>query len=389
MEGHTLITAADDVCASTQITFNPIAPNGRNDESALWNKETASSRRIDAVDIANNVLTSDGTGLMRVETIPTMPIAISLSLSLSCVFVTPSTATAGMESPSGPRLGKLSSSGLPKGRTPKHGHPQEPVRTTPVPENNNRHSEWRAAALCSMKTLCDFRSVQCYFTDCFWMWELGELFLCDPGLLLDWFQDECLNVLMQHKVLLLSAYRMTYQHILYVCDICNSTFAHASLNSFDFPEAGVFVSLGLLFRISVPFLKDLFTKHKTVYPAFLNVLLRINEARCNSTPLATEGPGNYRLFPRTALQWENPTNKYCQALTWVKPQAIWMGMEDFGKGEPGEGIMFQSNNEQMIMTLLIESGRLGKLGPTLIWPSCFGCYKIDSKPQTHRAPMQD
>ncbi|CAB1451948.1 unnamed protein product, partial [Pleuronectes platessa] len=48
--------------------------------------------------------------------------------------------SSGMESPSGPRLGKLSSSGMPKGRTPKHGHPQEPVRTTPVPENNNRHS---------------------------------------------------------------------------------------------------------------------------------------------------------------------------------------------------------------------------------------------------------
>ncbi|XP_051280698.1 zinc finger protein 512B isoform X4 [Dicentrarchus labrax] len=45
-----------------------------------------------------------------------------------------------MESPSGPRLGKLSSSGLPRGRTPKHGHPQEPVRTTPGPENNNKHS---------------------------------------------------------------------------------------------------------------------------------------------------------------------------------------------------------------------------------------------------------
>ncbi|XP_054868701.1 zinc finger protein 512B isoform X2 [Amphiprion ocellaris] len=44
-----------------------------------------------------------------------------------------------MESPSGPRLGKLSSSGLPRGRTPKHGHPQELVRTTAGPENN-KHS---------------------------------------------------------------------------------------------------------------------------------------------------------------------------------------------------------------------------------------------------------
>ncbi|KAM7411735.1 hypothetical protein PAMA_021626 [Pampus argenteus] len=45
-----------------------------------------------------------------------------------------------MESPSGPRLGKLSSSGLPRVRTSKHGHPQEPVRTTAGPENDNRHS---------------------------------------------------------------------------------------------------------------------------------------------------------------------------------------------------------------------------------------------------------
>ncbi|XP_076022644.1 zinc finger protein 512B isoform X2 [Genypterus blacodes] len=44
-----------------------------------------------------------------------------------------------MESPSGPRLGKLSSSGLPRGRTPKHGHPQEVVKTTPSPESNNKH----------------------------------------------------------------------------------------------------------------------------------------------------------------------------------------------------------------------------------------------------------
>ncbi|XP_029911397.1 zinc finger protein 512B isoform X3 [Myripristis murdjan] len=45
-----------------------------------------------------------------------------------------------MESPSGPRLGKLSSSGQPRGRPPKHGHPQETMRPTPGPENNNKHS---------------------------------------------------------------------------------------------------------------------------------------------------------------------------------------------------------------------------------------------------------
>lgn len=45
-----------------------------------------------------------------------------------------------MESSSGSRLGKLSSPGLPRGQTPKHGHPQEFVRSTAVPENNNKHS---------------------------------------------------------------------------------------------------------------------------------------------------------------------------------------------------------------------------------------------------------
>ncbi|XP_057686164.1 zinc finger protein 512B isoform X1 [Corythoichthys intestinalis] len=45
-----------------------------------------------------------------------------------------------MENPSGTKAGKLSSSGLPRGRTSKHGHPQEPVRTVPCPENNIKHT---------------------------------------------------------------------------------------------------------------------------------------------------------------------------------------------------------------------------------------------------------
>ncbi|XP_068198125.1 zinc finger protein 512B isoform X2 [Antennarius striatus] len=45
-----------------------------------------------------------------------------------------------MESPSGPRVGKLSSSGLPRGRTSKHGHHHEPVRPSPEPEHNSEHS---------------------------------------------------------------------------------------------------------------------------------------------------------------------------------------------------------------------------------------------------------
>ncbi|XP_056129182.1 LOW QUALITY PROTEIN: zinc finger protein 512B [Lampris incognitus] len=44
-----------------------------------------------------------------------------------------------MESASGPRLGKLSSSGVPRGRHPKHGHAQDSIRTTPGPENH-KHS---------------------------------------------------------------------------------------------------------------------------------------------------------------------------------------------------------------------------------------------------------
>ncbi|XP_030589497.1 zinc finger protein 512B isoform X2 [Archocentrus centrarchus] len=45
-----------------------------------------------------------------------------------------------MESPSGPKFGKLSSSGLSRGRTPKHGHPQEQVRSMSSPENHSKHS---------------------------------------------------------------------------------------------------------------------------------------------------------------------------------------------------------------------------------------------------------
>ncbi|XP_061909725.1 zinc finger protein 512B [Entelurus aequoreus] len=45
-----------------------------------------------------------------------------------------------MESPSGPRFGKLSASGLPRGRTPKHGHSQEPVGAVSCLENNNKHT---------------------------------------------------------------------------------------------------------------------------------------------------------------------------------------------------------------------------------------------------------
>lgn len=38
------------------------------------------------------------------------------------------------------------------------------------------------------------------------------------------------------------------------------------------------------------------------------------------------------------------------------------GDRDFGKGERVKRIRFQSNNQKIIMTLLIESGRLGWLG---------------------------
>ncbi|XP_046896330.1 zinc finger protein 512B isoform X2 [Hypomesus transpacificus] len=44
-----------------------------------------------------------------------------------------------METPSGPRLGKLTTGGLPRGRPPKQAHAQEAARTTAGPENN-KHS---------------------------------------------------------------------------------------------------------------------------------------------------------------------------------------------------------------------------------------------------------
>lgn len=174
MEGHTLITV-DDVCASTQITFSPIAP------MAVTKKVLCrTTQAIDAVDIANNnVLTSTGTRLMSGRKHPNI---FASYLYLLCVCCFPSTTNAGMESPSGPRLGKLSSSGLPRGRTPKHGHPQESVRITPGPENNsNKHSEWLAAALSQRKTVCGFRSLQCFFTDCLKCGNEERFCLCDPG----------------------------------------------------------------------------------------------------------------------------------------------------------------------------------------------------------------
>lgn len=65
MEGHTLITTSDDVCALHSDNLHSGSNDGRREESAPWNEETALLRGIDAVDSANNnVLTSDGTGLM-------------------------------------------------------------------------------------------------------------------------------------------------------------------------------------------------------------------------------------------------------------------------------------------------------------------------------------
>ena len=152
MEGHTLITTSDDVCALHSDNLHSGSTDGCREERAPRNEETALLRGIDAVDVANNnVLTSNGTGLMSSRKHP--DVASSYPQCFSCVCLSaPSAAVAGMESPSGPRLGKLSSSGLPRGRTPKHGHPQESVRTAPGPENNNRHSKWRVTVRREIET---------------------------------------------------------------------------------------------------------------------------------------------------------------------------------------------------------------------------------------------
>lgn len=47
MEGHTLITSADDVCASSQITLSPKAPNDQHEDTALKKKATPSLQAID------------------------------------------------------------------------------------------------------------------------------------------------------------------------------------------------------------------------------------------------------------------------------------------------------------------------------------------------------
>ncbi|CAB1329247.1 unnamed protein product [Coregonus sp. 'balchen'] len=47
----------------------------------------------------------------------------------------------GMETPSIPRLGKLSSGGASRGRPPKQAHPQEAARTTTTAPENSKHSK--------------------------------------------------------------------------------------------------------------------------------------------------------------------------------------------------------------------------------------------------------
>lgn len=207
-----------------------------------------------------------------------------------------------MESPSGPRFGKLTSSGLPRGRTPKHGHPQESVRTTTGPENNNnKHSEWWGTTF-KWEGCVMFRSMACFLTYCL---ELRD-FVCVirvGSLLPGWIPcgGEIIVCIQRDVSWLRHSLRLHSQG-----------FTQHTIHTAA--SADIFW-MGYILTEDQRFLKP----------------------QCNSTPLATEGPGNYNIFPQTALQWENQTNKQCQALTWVKPQAIWMEMEDFWKERAGLG----------------------------------------------------
>lgn len=87
MEGHTLITAADDVCASTQITFCLIAAMANVKQLHYRRRQAASSHAIDAVDFVNNVLANNGNGLMSSRKHP--DIAFSCMQYPSCEFVPP------------------------------------------------------------------------------------------------------------------------------------------------------------------------------------------------------------------------------------------------------------------------------------------------------------
>lgn len=86
---------------------------------------------------SNNVLTNNGKQMNEQQKVFHYCLKTLMCPMFLCTLIY---NLAGMESPSGPRIGKLSSSGLPRGRI-KHGHPQEFARTTPVPDNNNKHSE--------------------------------------------------------------------------------------------------------------------------------------------------------------------------------------------------------------------------------------------------------
>lgn len=82
---------------------------------------------------------------------------------------------------------------------------------------------------------------------------------------------------------------------------------------------------------------------------------RSPQPQCNPTPLATEGPGKRQHFSSACLTVRKPNKQVVPSIDMSETQSHLDGDGRFWK-EPSRtgGIMFQSNNQQIIMTLLME-----------------------------------
>lgn len=118
------------------------------------------------------------------------------------------------------------------------------------------------------------------------------------------------------------------------------------------------------------------------------------------TLLTTERPGKYKIFPPTAshlfaLQ-KNVNKTVVPSVDMSNTQDIRMQIDNSGKRGPDWGIMFQSNNSPIIMTLLTRVRQIWKTWAILIWPCAWMCVSVHiikklickTEPRVHESTRQ-
>ena len=155
MEGHTLITTADDVCASTQITLRPIKPMMAD------MKEVHVEQGDSIITVANNVLTSIGTGLMSVR--KASQYRRQLSISPVCVFVPHQLPSQAWRAQVAPGLGSCPHQGCQGAGPPSTDIPRSPSEARQAPKTTtNTVSVTTRRSRLNKNTVCDFRCARRY-----------------------------------------------------------------------------------------------------------------------------------------------------------------------------------------------------------------------------------